>query len=225
MFRMTCERFGYIVDCATREIAEVAAAGQTGLCPGPHTIEEVDEDSTGPAATQDDQRGNSVKTKAEAVREELRHGKSEGLLPDLVRAVPSLSVERLERLADGWSSTDDEIDTLFDALGLDEDSLEEDEDPEAASERDGVRSWVVEYVDGVEGPSLSLSMTPKSSGTRIAGPKPWGGGAVTKTWSVDPQDIFEALGFKGDEAAAMARAVEGLRKISEEKYPALYPTS
>lgn len=164
-------------------------------------------------------------TKAEAVREELQHGKSEGLLPDLARAVPGLSVERLERIADGWSSTGNEIDLLFDALGLEEDSLEDKEDPEAPSERDGVRSWIVEFVHGVEGPSLSLSPTSKSSGTRIAGPKPWGGGYVTKTWAIDPQDIFEALGFTQNEAKVLANAVEGFRKINEVKYPALYPTS
>jgi hypothetical protein len=166
-----------------------------------------------------------VKTKAEAVREELQHGKSEGLLPDLVRAVPGLTIDRLERIADGWSSTGDEIDSLFDALGLDEDSLEDEPDPEASSERDGVRSWVVEYVSGTEGPSLSLSPTSKSSGTRIAGPKPWGGGAVHRTWAIDPANIFDGLGFSRDETKLLAEKVEAIRKDKEIQFPALYPTS
>lgn len=167
-----------------------------------------------------------MKTKAEAVREELQHGKSQGLLPDLVRAYPGLARTRLEAIADGAEMGDLEAEGLFTYLELDEDALEEDKpDPEAPSERDGVRSWVVEYVHGVEGPSLSLSPTSKSSGTRIAGPKPWGGGYVTRTWAIDPASLFEALGYTQGEAAALAKAVEEVRKINEVKYPALYPTS
>ena len=61
-----------------------------------------------------------MKTKAEMVREELKHGRTEGMLPELARAIPGLTVERLERIADGWSSTGNEIDMLFDTLGLGE---------------------------------------------------------------------------------------------------------
>jgi hypothetical protein len=165
-----------------------------------------------------------VKTKEEAVREELQHGRDEGMLADLVRTLPRFTAARLRFIADGASMEPDEVDLLFDAL-LDEDSLEDEPDPEAPAEREGVRSWVIQGVVGVEGPSLSLSPTAKSSGTRIAGPKPWGGGRAVRSWSVDPQDIFEALGYTQGEAKALATAVEGFRKINEVKYPALYPTS
>lgn len=166
-----------------------------------------------------------MKTKEQAVREELQTGASDGLLPDLVRAYPGLSVARLTALAEGAEFEPYELERMWTYLELDDSVLEDKPDPEAPSERDGVRSWIVEFVHGVEGPSLSLSPTSKSSGTRIAGPKPWGGGYVTKTWAIDPQDIFEALGFTQNEAKVLANAVEGFRKINEVKYPALYPTS
>lgn len=162
-------------------------------------------------------------TKEEAIREELVLGKNEGMLADLVRAAPNLRLGWLTAVADGAPLDEAQIDVLWDALNLDDSALEDKPDPEAPSEQDGVRSWVVEYVDGVEGPSLSLSPTAKSSGTRIAGPKPWGGGKVVRSWAVNPEDIFEALGYKQGEAKVLANAVEGYRKIAEEKYPALYP--
>lgn len=164
-------------------------------------------------------------TKEQAVREELQTGARRGLLPDLVRAYPGLSMKRLTALAEGAEFEPNELERMWTYLELDEDALEDEPDPEAPSERDGVRSWVVEYVNGVEGPSLCLNMTRVSSGTRIAGPKAWGGGNVVRTWAVRPEDIFEGLGFKRDEAKQLAERVEAIRKDNEVKYPALYPTS
>lgn len=164
-------------------------------------------------------------TKEQAVREELQYGEEAGMLSDLAKMSPGVTVARCQEIVAGAEFTEGEVDQLFEALNLDDSALEDEPDPEAPSERDGVRSWVVEYVNGVEGPSLCLNMTSVSSGTRIAGPKAWGGGNVVRTWAVDIEGLFEALGFKHDEAAALAKAVEGFRKVNEEKYPALYPTS
>ena len=41
----------------------------------------------------------------------------------------------------------------------------------------------IEYVSGVEGPSLYL-ISAERGGYRIAGPKPWGGGKCMRTWTV-----------------------------------------
>lgn len=45
----------------------------------------------------------------------------------------------------------------------------------------------LEYVHGVEGPCVYLN------GYRIAGPKPWGGGQIVRTWEVAAKDIRHAL--------------------------------
>ena len=45
----------------------------------------------------------------------------------------------------------------------------------------------LEFCEGVEGPSIYLD------DTRIAGPKPWGGGTVTHSWLVDIEGIEEVL--------------------------------
>ncbi len=45
----------------------------------------------------------------------------------------------------------------------------------------------LDLVDGVAGVSVYLS------DYRIAGPKPWGGGKVTRTWRVRRKDIEAAL--------------------------------
>jgi hypothetical protein len=156
-------------------------------------------------------------TKEEAVRAELKHGEEEGMLVDLCKLMPNLRLGWLIGVTAGAPLDEAQIDILWDALGLDDSALDDEPDPEAPSERDGVRSWVIDYIDGVEGPSLSLAQTSKDGGTRFAGPKPWGGGRILRSWAVDPANIFEALGFKRDEAAALARAVEGFRKVAEDK--------
>lgn len=164
-------------------------------------------------------------TKEEAVREELKHGKEAGMLSDLHRAFPFISVSRMEAVASGGEVGPGEVDVLFEALGLDEDSLEDEPDPEAPSERDGVRSWVIQYVDGVQGPSLCLTQTDKDGGTRFSGPKPWGGGRIVRSWAVNPEDIFGALGFGRDAAQELAAAVEVKRKEAEEKGWILKPNA
>jgi hypothetical protein len=156
-------------------------------------------------------------TKEEAVREELKFGREQGTLNLVAKVASGVSVQRLEAIADGNPLADGETDYLFDALGLDEDSLEDEPDPEAPSERDGVRTWVIQYVDGVEGPSLCLTQTDRDGGTRFAGPKPWGGGRIMRSWKVNPEDVFGALGFRRDAAQELAAAVETKRKEAEEK--------
>lgn len=44
--------------------------------------------------------------------------------------------------------------------------------------------WI-EVIEGSEGPSLSITDEDKESGgLRIAGPKPWGGGRVSRSFKV-----------------------------------------
>ena len=120
-------------------------------------------------------------TKEEAVREELRFVRDKGMLADVVAAYPGMSMERLTAIADGAPVDERELDSLFGVLlNNDESYLEDEPDPEAPSERDGVRSWVIDYTDGAEGPSLSLAQTSEDGGTRFAGPKPWGGGRILR---------------------------------------------
>lgn len=45
----------------------------------------------------------------------------------------------------------------------------------------------LELVAGVEGPSLYLN------NYRIAGPKPWRGGKVVRSWRVRDEDVRQAL--------------------------------
>ena len=45
----------------------------------------------------------------------------------------------------------------------------------------------LDYVSGVEGNSVYLNAV------RIAGPKPWGGGKVLKSWTVKRNDVLRAL--------------------------------
>lgn len=52
------------------------------------------------------------------------------------------------------------------------------------------KASTLKLIQGVEGNSLYLN------DYRIAGPKPWGGGQVLKTWDVDPADIRKALKLK-----------------------------
>lgn len=48
----------------------------------------------------------------------------------------------------------------------------------------------IELVKGVEGQCLIIN------GYRVAGPKPWGGGVVTKTWKTTVKDIKESTNAK-----------------------------
>lgn len=49
------------------------------------------------------------------------------------------------------------------------------------------KEFKLEIIRGVEGPCISLN------DYRIAGPKPWGGGTVTKSFTVDINDLIRAI--------------------------------
>lgn len=46
----------------------------------------------------------------------------------------------------------------------------------------------IELINGIEGMCIGIN------NMRIAGPKPWAGGRVIKSWDIDDNYIFEALG-------------------------------
>jgi hypothetical protein len=71
-----------------------------------------------------------MKTKEEVVREELQFGKEADMLPELIRVLrrPGMNVDRLTAIADGADVTAADVDALFVALNLDEDSLEDEDD-------------------------------------------------------------------------------------------------
>lgn len=50
--------------------------------------------------------------------------------------------------------------------------------------------WVdIKLINGVEGLCIAIN------DNRIAGPKPWGGGAVMESWRARRDDIARAIGF------------------------------
>lgn len=55
----------------------------------------------------------------------------------------------------------------------------------------------ISVVDGVAGPSLSIDHLDECGnpdvGTRIAGPKPWGGGSITHSFTVDIRELLSAI--------------------------------
>lgn len=69
-----------------------------------------------------------MKTKEQAVREELAFGKEAGLLSDLVRAVPNLSLSWVQSVADGGELDAAQVDVLFSALNLDESALDDEDE-------------------------------------------------------------------------------------------------
>lgn len=68
-------------------------------------------------------------TKEQAVRRELEFAKADGMLPDLIRAFPNLSLKWVQSVANGGPMDTAQTDVLWEALGLDESALE-DEEPE-----------------------------------------------------------------------------------------------
>ncbi len=46
---------------------------------------------------------------------------------------------------------------------------------------------VIELVEGVEGPCIVINAI------RVAGPKPWGGGEVVKTWRTEKAHVERAI--------------------------------
>lgn len=63
----------------------------------------------------------------------------------------------------------------------------------------------VELVEGVEGYCLCVN------DIRIAGPKPWGGGKVVKTWCLTERQVYELLDLcnKQIEKIRLAEPKEG----------------
>lgn len=55
------------------------------------------------------------------------------------------------------------------------------------------RTYDVEVISGPEGKCLALGETGTGSATRIAGPKPWGGGTIVDKFVVDEADLLGAL--------------------------------
>ncbi|QFT84928.1 hypothetical protein FIU88_08065 [Halomonas sp. THAF12] len=54
---------------------------------------------------------------------------------------------------------------------------------------------LIEVISGPEGPCLSIG--DESTGHRLAGPKPWGGGSVTHQFQVDVEELIrEAHPFR-----------------------------
>ena len=76
-----------------------------------------------------------------------------------------------------------------------------------------------EIVAGVEGDCLVMD------GTRIAGPKPWGGGPVVKTFTTD--GIYEAIDKKElellrDKNAKLRELVRELYEMAWYEYPSAF---
>jgi len=65
-----------------------------------------------------------------------------------------------------------------------------------------MREAIFEIINGVEGKCLSIQDANGNGGTRISGPKPWGGGHIEKTFKVDLSNdtnidaICEAFGLR-----------------------------
>lgn len=62
------------------------------------------------------------------------------------------------------------------------------------------RVVLVEVVSGAEGPCLCISEE-DGCGTRVAGPKPWGGGRTIHSFRVDVAELLEAIEENAWEAA------------------------
>jgi hypothetical protein len=54
-----------------------------------------------------------------------------------------------------------------------------------------MKTCLIEVISGVEGPCLSVGTS--SGGTRVAGPKPWGGGRVTNSFKVSIDTLIKEL--------------------------------
>lgn len=51
----------------------------------------------------------------------------------------------------------------------------------------------IALIEGVEGNSLSVCEPDGRPAVRVAGPKPWGGGRVLKTWVVDTARLLQEI--------------------------------
>lgn len=52
---------------------------------------------------------------------------------------------------------------------------------------------VIEVISGPEGSCLAIGKADGTGLTRIAGPKPWGGGRVLHSWRVPVSEILRSL--------------------------------
>lgn len=65
-----------------------------------------------------------------------------------------------------------------------------------------MKKAIFQIINGVEGKCLSIQDKDGGGGTRISGPKPWGGGNIEKTFEVDIENetsvdaICEAFGLQ-----------------------------
>lgn len=70
----------------------------------------------------------------------------------------------------------------------------------------------VEVISGVEGPCLSINEY------RVAGPKPWGGGQVTKSWVTSRRDILAAfLGAWTTQPAISGRMLDRIEAFIDQE--------
>lgn len=75
------------------------------------------------------------------------------------------------------------------------------------------RTYDVEVIAGAEGRCLAIGLTGSSGSTRIAGPKPWGGGSVEQRFVVDEDRLLEALADdRGALVTLRGRAVDCLAR-------------
>jgi hypothetical protein len=58
-----------------------------------------------------------------------------------------------------------------------------------------VSDFEIQVINGADGDCLSLGREGDGGGYRIAGPKPWGGGGIEKTWKVRQAYLERALGL------------------------------
>ena len=66
---------------------------------------------------------------------------------------------------------------------------------------------LINLIGGVEGNSISIAVEGMGVGRRIAGPKPWGGGNIIKTWRANPRELIKDI----------QREVKFAKKFKKEK--------
>ena len=56
--------------------------------------------------------------------------------------------------------------------------------------------YYIEIIGGVEGKCICISHEKDEGGRRVAGPKPWGGGAIVKRFTTTRDSILDAIPLK-----------------------------
>jgi hypothetical protein len=67
----------------------------------------------------------------------------------------------------------------------------------------------IAIINGVAGKSLSIN------NTRVAGPKPWGGGRPVDTFLVEEERILDAIGHKPEDLKVLAEKAAKWDKVKE----------